>query len=171
MRGFLEKVSRTNGRTDRRTDERPDGRRGINGPWWNLGAQWPRAERKCFRKRKRHFSCFIVIQLSAKNQKDPMRGFLEKVLRTNKRRWINWSHFCLRQGTKNDILQLLSQFHQNPVIVLWELRGLTQKQGFSRHIDLYQVMANQFRNFWPSFIKIQCSIWKLWPKMSIFGHF
>ena len=28
-----------------------------------------------------------------------MRGFLEKVSRTNGRRWINRSHFCLRQGT------------------------------------------------------------------------
>ena len=36
-------------------------------------------------KQKRHFSCFIVIQLCAKNQKDPKRGFLEKVLRTNGR--------------------------------------------------------------------------------------
>ena len=26
---------------------------------------------------KRHFSCFIVVQLCAKNQKDPMHGFLE----------------------------------------------------------------------------------------------
>ena len=31
-------------------------------------------------KQKRHFSCFIVIQLCAKNKKDPMRGFLEKEL-------------------------------------------------------------------------------------------
>ena len=36
-------------------------------------------------KQKRHFLCFIVIQVCAKNQKDPMRGFLEKVLRTDAR--------------------------------------------------------------------------------------
>ena len=40
-------------------------------------------------KQKRHFLCFIVIQVCAKNQKDPMRGFLEKRVtdeRTNGRR-------------------------------------------------------------------------------------
>ena len=57
-----------------------------------------------------------------------------------------------------------------PIVLRW-LRGLTQKQWFSRHIDLYQVIKTIFRNFSPSFIKIQCSIWKLCPKMSIFGHF
>ena len=59
----------------------------IFGHFWPLIPPNP-GLRIFMRKQKRHFSCFIVIQLCAKNQKDPMRGFLEKSVtdgRTNER--------------------------------------------------------------------------------------
>ena len=42
---------------------------------------------------------------------------------------------------------------------------------FSRHIDLHQVRGNIFWNIWPSFIKIQCIVWKLSTKNVGFSHF
>ena len=46
------------------------------------------------------------------------------------------------------------------------LKTKTAKQTTTyRHKDLHQVRGNIFWNIWPSFIEIQCSVWKLCPKM------